>query len=201
MSRPSRLRIWLSIAVGLLAVVPPAQSIAGSFAAPPAGFVRFCVQFPDQCDAPSGSARQVALTDDRRRVLQRINAAVNRAIWPQTDEAHYGRPELWTIPTDGFGDCEDYALTKRRDLIAAGLPPNALRITIAYSRRYGRHAVLMVISDRGDFILDNLTDAIVERHRSPYSWIEQQDAANPRAWVSLTDPVGVTPPRAVGSIK
>lgn len=155
-----------------------------AFVSPPAGFISFCIRFPDQCEAGAEQATEVFLTATRWQLLQRINADVNRAIRPADDEAHYGRPEYWTIPSDGFGDCEDYALIKRRDLSRAGFPLKALRIAIVTSLQSGRHAVLVVVSDKSEFVLDNLTDAILDRRQSAYFWIERQDAFNPYAWIS-----------------
>lgn len=168
---------------------------------PPAGFISFCLRFPDQCDAPANEPMTVSLDSARWRLLRRVNTAVNQTIWPEDDTSHYGRPEYWTIPSDGYGDCEDYALTKRRDLILAGFPRRALRIAIAETPLNGRHAVLIVMTESGAFILDNLLDAIVEIHQSAYRWIEQQDASNPRAWITLTDPTTSGAATAVGSVK
>jgi predicted transglutaminase-like cysteine proteinase len=164
---------------------------------PPAGFVSFCVRFPDQC--ATDGATEVILTDERWQVLDHINTDVNWAIRPEDDEAHYGRPEYWTIPSDGFGDCEDYALTKRRALLEAGFPLRALRIAIVISAQSGRHAVLTLVSDRGEFVLDNLTDEIRERRQTAYLWIERQDGANPRAWVALEAGGGTFSPSTVGT--
>jgi hypothetical protein len=95
---------------------------------PPAGFIRFCVNFPDQCATPKGGSTVVPLTTSTLQRLRAINRHINRAIWPEDDATHYGRPEFWTIPTDGMGDCDDYAVTKRAVLIAAGLRPRLQHI-------------------------------------------------------------------------
>ena len=56
---------------------------------------------------------------------------------------HYGIADYWTLPTDGKGDCEDYALLKRHELIRLGWPSSALLMTIVKdekgrSRRFDR---------------------------------------------------------------
>ena len=38
-----------------------------------------------------------------------------------TDMDHWGAVEKWSYPDDGYGDCEDYVLLKRRMLIAGRL--------------------------------------------------------------------------------
>ena len=170
----------------------------------PPGFVSFCMRFTGQCDAAPGAASLVVLNDQTWRTLIQINRAVNDAIWPEDDEAHYGRPEFWTIPTDGYGDCDDYAVTKRKDLLAAGLPAPALRLAVVMTPSDMRHAVLTVATDKGDLVLDNLKNDVVAWNATGFTWIERQDFRNPMNWVSLETTVtatgtlptaGVTPTR------
>lgn len=116
------------------------------------------------------------------QLLQAVNHNVNDSMWPETDQAHYGRAEYWTIPTDGYGDCEDYALTKRKQLSDLGLPSAALRLAVVYSPQSLTHAVLTVATDRGDFVLDNLSGDIRPWNALHYTWIEVQDAEDPMAW-------------------
>lgn len=153
-------------------------------APPPPGFISFCVRHPDQCDALPGEASSIGLTDQRWHAILSVNRQVNESLWREDDDKHYGRPEYWEIPTDGYGDCEDYALAKRKELIDRGLPKLALRIAITVTPRKERHAVLLVDTDRGQYVLDNLTDDIIERRQSDYQWVEEQDPKNARAWVS-----------------
>jgi predicted transglutaminase-like cysteine proteinase len=151
----------------------------------PAGFISFCTRFPDQCAFSKDTPSVVQLSPAQWLQLQETNEAVNRAIQPMDDLRHYGRVEYWNIPTDGFGDCEDYALTKRRDLIAAGLPAQALRIAVVLTGRNESHAILTVATDHGDYVLDNLTNAIQNWDRTDYRWIERQDPNKAWGWVSL----------------
>src|SRR4051812_24698469 len=55
---------------------------------------------------------------------------INHTIMPMTDRDHWGAEDRWDLPTDGYGDCEDYQLPKRKLLIDAGLPRRALRMTV-----------------------------------------------------------------------
>lgn len=158
---------------------------ASRAAAQPVGFVSFCERFPDQCTATPGGSARIALTPQTWLLLNAVNLRVNDSIWPEDDLRHYGRAEYWTIPTDGYGDCDDYAVTKRRDLLQAGLPAQALRLAVVDSAASGRHAVLTVATDKGDFVLDNLASDIKTWRATNYTWIERQDAANPMKWVSL----------------
>ncbi|MGA7676564.1 MAG: transglutaminase-like cysteine peptidase [Rhizomicrobium sp.] len=167
---------------------PPTAAVISSSsvaAAVPPGFISFCIRFPDQCQAPQGAPATITLTSDAWRKLEQVNSAVNASIWPEDDQSHYGRAEYWTIPTDGYGNCHDYALTKRKQLIDAGFPEPALRIAIVITPREERHAVLTVATDKGDYVLDNLNGDVVAWNATGYTWIERQDPTRPLGWVSL----------------
>ena len=76
------------------------------------------------------------------------------------------------------------------ELAEAGLPRRAMRMTVVIDEKGEGHAVLTLITDRGDLVLDNKTNAILPWHKTGYVFIkrESQDAV---AWVSLG---GVTSP-------
>ncbi len=57
--------------------------------------------------------------------LEDVNTAVNRTVRPEDDSVHYGIEEYWTVPLDGYGDCEDYVLAKRKMLMLLGVPEPA----------------------------------------------------------------------------
>ncbi len=155
---------------------PAAPMPDARIAAPePPGFISFCIRFPDQCTRQKEAPLSLALTPDRWTTLERVNLAVNRAIVPMHDQEHYGRAEYWNIPSDGLGDCKDYALTKRQQLMAMGFPQPALRLAIVYTWKKERHAVLTVTTDRGDLVLDNVTDWIRNWDATDYQWVERQD--------------------------
>ena len=61
---------------------------------------------------------------------------------------------------NGAGDCEDYVLEKRRELMHKGLSASDLLITVVRKPDGEGHAMLTVRTDKGDFVLDNLTDAV-----------------------------------------
>jgi len=169
------------------APMPDSRAMPDSHAEapPPAGFVSFCLRFPDQCMTSKNTPAVVALSGAQWLALQEVNRAVNLAIKPMDDQRHYGRAEYWNIPTDGFGDCEDYALTKRRDLIAAGFPAQALRLAVVLTSHNESHAILTVATDHGDYVLDNLTNSIQSWDQTGYQWVERQDPAKAWGWVSL----------------
>ena len=107
---------------------------------------------------------------DEYATMERINAEVNAATRYRRDIDLYGTPELWTC-ADGEGDCEDYALAKRRRLLASGFGLDALRLAVVFTETTaghearelkragyaatGDHAVLIVRVPEGDYLLDN----------------------------------------------
>ena len=60
-----------------------------------------------------------------------------------------------------------------------------LRIAVVDTPKYGRHAVLTVSTDEGDFVLDNMTDQILPWNATGYSWVSAQSHADPMRWDAL----------------
>ncbi len=69
--------------------------------------------------------------------------------------------------------------------MAAGIPQAALRIAVVVTPDESRHAVLTVVTDRGDYVLDNMRDDIVSWDQTGFTWIERQASSSPLEWVSL----------------
>ena len=130
--------------------------------------------------APEASPLTLARADWRR--VQRINREVNRAIRHREDSAVYGRPDQWALGEAGVGDCEDYALAKRAALIQAGVPARALSIALVETRRGESHAVLLIDTDKGALVLDNLSPWIRRWDQTPYTWIARQTPGDPLTW-------------------
>jgi predicted transglutaminase-like cysteine proteinase len=159
----------------------------GSSARPPIGWVDFCAEHRRECEARPVEARDVVLTTTAWRDLVRINRWVNQKVKPLTDLEHWGVVERWNYPDDGYGDCEDYVLLKRRMLIQAGWPRQALLITVVRDTRGDGHAVLTVKTDRGEFILDNQNEEILLWSETSYRYVKRQSQTDPNVWVALGD--------------
>lgn len=162
----------------------------------PIGWVQFCRDFPQDCSARPARIEDIALGRVTWGQLVQINSHVNAMIEPMTDMEQYGVEELWTYPTTGKGDCEDYVLLKKQMLIRAGLPASALLITVVRDRKGEGHAILTVKTDRGDYILDNETDEIRLWHQTGYRFVKRQSQDNPNRWVTIGP---ASPPAAVAS--
>ena len=159
----------------------------GSSARAPIGWTDFCAQSQRECDGRPLEARDVVLSQKAWKDLARINKWVNDSIKPMTDMDHWGVIERWSYPDDGYGDCEDYVLLKRRMLMQAGWPRQALLITVVRDLKGEGHAVLTVKTDKGEFILDNQEDQILLWSETSYHFVKRQSQADQNVWVSLGD--------------
>lgn len=178
--------------VALLAGSPPGAARADQLAArtrgaasPPPAFVSFCARNPAECRRSGAVTRQVLLTPERQRDLQEVNARVNSAVLEISDQSHHGREDVWSIPTDGQGDCEDFALLKRKHLIERGWPSSALLIAVVATPAGEGHAVLMAATSEGDFVLDNKTSRLLLWTQTGYLFFTRMSQANPRAWEAI----------------
>ncbi len=186
----------LTLALLALFVCSPvhAQSLTEfGVVAPPYGFVGFCVRNPRECAQPSTLWGVVKTTPTLLALLDNVNSTVNQKIKPETDQEHFGISEYWTLPNDGIGDCEDYALLKRRVLITKGFNPSALRLTVVVDENGDGHLVLIVITDGGDIVLDNKFDAVYLPRHVPYRFIMRQSGVDPVLWVSLEATTATAP--------
>jgi predicted transglutaminase-like cysteine proteinase len=176
----------VGISVGEASAEPNlAMRVSGSTSAP-IGHTEFCKNFRDEC-ASSGGAVPLLLNEARWRELIDVNRTVNRAVSPVTDLQFYHRDEVWTLPT-AYGDCEDYVLLKRSELIRRGWPTGSLLVTVVFDEVGEGHAVLLAVTSRGELVLDNKTDAIRPWHETAYRYVKRQSETDPRRWVSVGDP-------------
>lgn len=123
----------------------------------------------------------------RIRDLEAVNRRINRAIRRSSDEATFGAADVWAAPTGARarGDCEDYALAKRRALIETGVDPDLLSLAIVRTRGGEIHAVLLVRAGDGEYVLDNLSPWVVRWDSAPYDWLERQTPGSPLVWTRL----------------
>lgn len=154
--------------------------------AQPVGHYEFCLGHKSECELRSAHEARVALSAERWDELVAVNDTVNEAIVPLTDEEVFGKPEVWVYPSDK-GDCEDLVLLKRRMLAARGWPIGSLLITVVRQENGDGHAVLTVLTDRGDLVLDNLNTQIALWSTTDYQFIKRQSELNTGEWVAIDD--------------
>lgn len=146
---------------------------------------------PHTGSAPIGqgaaAAWSLSLSDADWKAVSAINRQVNREIRSGSDARVHGVDDYWSIPTGdrARGDCEDYVLAKRRALIRAGYPVQSLSIAVVDTRWGETHAVLLISTDRGEFVLDNLTSRISRWDEVSYRWRERQVPGKTFEWVRM----------------
>ena len=183
--------MWRSAAVlAALTLVPRATGVAaqtfayaGQETAGPPAFSAFCRSHPGQCARAGANISRMVLKPSRLAELTAVNAAVNGSIREVGDAVQHGVEDLWSLAPNGLGDCEDFALLKRKMLLARGWPSSVLLITTVSTSSGEGHAVLTVVTDGGDMVLDNKTAAILPWSSTGYAFYTRQSQANPRAWV------------------
>lgn len=153
----------------------------------PMAHTMFCLQYPSDCRVRKIVFRggAVKLTAERRAELERINSEVNRAIIPERNvEGLAG--EKWLI-SPRSGDCNDYAVTKRHKLLVRGWPARALLLSEVVTSWGEHHLVLVVRTQDGDFVADNLNPKIRSWSKAPYQWVRIQSPNSPVFWSSVAN--------------
>lgn len=144
----------------------------------PPAFPIYCGEHPADC-APLGPDEAVEPVDyllwESR--IDDVNRAVNSTMVYRGEEGDH-----WD---DGgaYGDCDDFALTKRNRLIAMGVPRSAL--PMAHVLPHGQlqmHIVLLVRTNYGFKVLDNLSRDVYDLDQMKADRVSIQNSRNPKAW-------------------
>jgi predicted transglutaminase-like cysteine proteinase len=155
------------------------MEVRGYAFAPPA-FKSFCARQASLCST-AGGKNVVQMTAARRAELVRVNSMVNHRIAERSDIATTGRADVWGLPSKQ-GDCEDFAIMKKSELIKRGWPRSALLLTVGWLGSRG-HTVLTVRTSEGDLILDNRTSAIRNWSQTSLRYFARQSqSSDGRAW-------------------
>lgn len=152
---------------------------------PPIGHYEMCQRSPDMC-GPTREEGPMQLTEAKWKTMLNVNYTANTEIEPLTDQEIYGVEERWVIPTT-VGDCEDYALIKQKMLIERGFAPSNLLIAVLLQPSGAGHAVLVVRTDRGDFVLDNLRNKVLLWSQTEYTYLKLQSPKNAGQWQKVLD--------------
>jgi predicted transglutaminase-like cysteine proteinase len=145
----------------------------------PYGHLEFCGRNPGECQGQS--AAEPASFAAVSSAMAKVNASVNATFPEKTDNDIYGAEDVWAYP-ERFADCEDFALLKRRRLIDAGIAPANLPLTMVKLPGGTAHIVVTVRTDRGDFVLDNLTDTIKPWRQTGYRFLKLQSPQHAGHW-------------------
>ncbi len=157
--------------------------IPGDLASPPPSGARgLCAQYSWAC----ASKQSIRMSSEQEmKLVKLINRRVNASTRSVTDQSQYRQAEHWALPTSRGGDCEDFALLKKRDLVKAGIDPSKLLIATVLDSRRNSHAVLVYRSSGGDLVLDNLTSRIKPWTDTRYLFLRMQNPKRPNQWVGV----------------
>jgi predicted transglutaminase-like cysteine proteinase len=162
-------------------VLPVGRSIGA-----PVGFASACASYRWLCRATSA---RPAADEAGMPLLRKVTRAVNLRVRSTEDRSASGNDDVWTLPSSGRGDCEDYALQKMKDLIDAGFPANRLALSVVIGPHDENHVVLIARMDDGDYVLDNLDNGVKPWRATPYTFLATQDFLKRSTWrVTLAGP-------------
>ncbi len=124
--------------------------------------VRGCnTSFASKMQAVAG--RAAGLSD--RALLDLVNRTVNGAMRYREDRAIWDVGDYWASPGEmaikGAGDCEDFAIAKYWLLRSLGVADDKLQLVVLQdTRRRLFHAVLVVHTASGAYVLDNVSNRL-----------------------------------------
>ena len=152
----------------------------------------FCLRYQDDCQIHHVDFRKrnVALTAERLNELNRINREVNRAITPQPNLGGLATEE-WIVSPPA-GDCNDYAVTKRHELLALGWPARSLLLSEVVVPS-GEHHLILVVRGKDtdskrniDLVRDNLSYNLRLVGMTTYQWVRVQSPSDPKYWSTVS---------------
>lgn len=139
-------------------------------------YADFCRRHPSECQLSGPGV--LDHSDELMRQLRAVSAAVNSEVTFALDSESHAVEDYWTLPTSGYGDCEDLALAKRSRLVRLGHSAGALRLAFVFHREHmSSHCVLTVETTGGTYLLDSQTDEVKRWSEVPYNFEarERQD--------------------------
>lgn len=118
----------------------------------------------------------IVLSKEKWKEIDEVNRRINSQVQYVSDPEQFGKPDFWEI-VENQGDCDDYALTKRNELMKLGYSADDLRIATCWAEdEFGNpgqgeyHAVLVIYTDFGDYVLDNRYEEVMPWDQLPYDW-------------------------------
>ena len=174
----------LAMSGSISAASDESRMTVGKYTLPPLALTEFCLRKPLRC-TPNEEIPQIEFDLKHRLLIESVNRGVNRSIIPKSDPP--GKEQPWRDDAT-IGDCDEFAMKKRSQLLDLKMPSSALLMVVAIVPSGEAHLVLIVVTDRGDFVLDNLRENIVRWDSLPYHWIKRSSPKNPQFWQAITRP-------------
>ncbi|MCB1532048.1 MAG: transglutaminase-like cysteine peptidase [Alphaproteobacteria bacterium] len=99
-----------------------------------------------------------------KKMASKVNSLMNEKQYI-VDSKNWGQSDYWATPIEFMkrgGDCEDFAIAKYTALRSLGVPEERMRIAIVHDKQKNiPHAILIVYTDEGPYILDNQNKNLV----------------------------------------
>jgi len=146
----------------------------------PFAFIEACNRYRQACRRKTGQSR-VALTEGLEQIVFAINERVNHDIVLSREPK--GRDD-WKIDPPK-GDCDDFAMTKRKLLMDQGIPPRAISLATGLTPEGVGHVVVVLRTKTGDLVLDNGDDWLKMPSETALQWQRIESEDNPRLWRKL----------------
>lgn len=125
----------------------------------------------EACSPAAGSWKHIIRQARGKSSIEQLKM-VNRFFnqWPyRLDIEVYGKSDYWADPGEFMklsGDCEDYSIVKFYALKELGFDVRSLRIVVIKDEiRNISHAVVAVYMDKTAYILDNLSDLVMDHNK------------------------------------
>ena len=154
----------------------------------------FCLRYQEDCQVQKIDFRKrnIAMTVERLNELNAVNRQVNRDIVPEPNLGGLAT-EQWLVSPPS-GDCNDYAVTKRHELLERGWPARSLLLSEVVVPSGEHHLVLVVrMTDTDqmrdiDLVLDNLNANLRPIGITQYKWVRMESPSNPKYWSTVSVP-------------
>lgn len=163
----------------------------------PKGYRTMCQTQPALCEPDKASQQMVKVpasfttgqsTEEAKQEMWEklvdVNDSINWKISPASDKDIFGTPDVWTMPRR-YGDCEDYAIAKKWELLRLGFKPEQLLYAVVEGKLSPYHAVLVVRTEWGTYVLDNMEKDVLPWRETGYTWVIRQSTQDPSKWVKL----------------
>jgi predicted transglutaminase-like cysteine proteinase len=158
----------------------PSQIVLGKPVVPPYAYAVFCHASGYNCQ-PVPPADGFEPSERRIAEVRRVNRRVNSDIAYRPDAPATGQVDRWDARVRR-GDCEDYALTKREELIDLGWPSRRLLLAMALTEDGVGHVVVIVRLEDRDLVLDNSTDRVLPWNAKALRYLKVQSPIDPQKW-------------------
>lgn len=155
-------------------------------AVPPIAHAVFCMNYPRECSESAAAASFFsAPAQALYAVLVVVNRYVNTAIRPIRVTYRNILDDRWLL-SPLSGNCNDYAVSKRHELLRLGWPSGSLLLAKVVLATGEHHLVLVANAGGESFVLDNLKPGVVQLAAvADYRWIRIESPADPKFWLAF----------------